>query len=327
MGYDIGNRTDIQFDPTALGPNFSTTPLGGKIDTRTQLKTYTVNTGFSANFRLTSSLASRPSVGVQYGKDVFFQNQANGQRLSFGSKDIDGAAILTASQTTTTTVKLGGYIEQQLTWKDRLFLTGALRADDNSSFGADFNTVVFPKASVSYVISDEPFFPKGSMFSLFRLRGAYGQSGLQPGATDALTFFSPTASAVNGASTSAVTFGGLGLAGLKPEKSRERELGRGRQLLGRPAEHRGDLLPQGNLRRPDRADSGAVTRRLHQPIREPRLGAEHRLGADPQRPDHQYPRSELGCDVRRQHHQEQTDGARRGHSTGRFGNSASYAWL
>jgi len=225
VGYDIGNRADIQFDPTALGPAFGTTPLGNKFDTRTQLKTYTVNTGFSANFRLGSSIASRTSVGVQYGREVFFQNQAAGQRLTFGSKDIDGAAILTASQTTITTVKLGAYVEEQLTFKDRLFLTGALRADDNSSFGADFNTIVFPKASVSYVISDEPSFPKGSLVSLLRLRGAYGQSGLQPGALDALTFLTPTASAVAGASTSAATFGNLGLSGLKPEKSRERELG------------------------------------------------------------------------------------------------------
>jgi len=225
VGYDIGNRTDIQFDPTALGPAFGTTPLGNKFDTRTELKTYTVNTGLTASFRLRPTLSSRTSVGVQYGKEVFFQNQAGGQRLTFGSQDVDGAAILTASQTTTTTVKLGGYVEQQFTFKDRLFVTGALRADDNSSFGADFNTIVFPKASISYVISDEPFFPKGGTISLLRLRGAYGQSGLQPGALDALTFQNPTASAVAGASTSAVTFGNLGLAGLKPEKSRERELG------------------------------------------------------------------------------------------------------
>ena len=225
VGYDIGTRTDIQFDPTALGPAFGTTNLGNKFDTRTQLKTYTVDVGFSANFRLMPSLHSRTSVGTQYYKDVFFQNQAGGQRLTFGSEDVDGAAILSASQTTTTTTKLGAFVEQQFTWKDRLFVTGALRADDNSSFGADFNTIVFPKASISYVMSDEPFFPKSSLVSLLRLRGAYGQSGLQPGALDALTFMNPTASAVNGASTSAASFGNLGLAGLKPEKSRERELG------------------------------------------------------------------------------------------------------
>src|SRR5690606_21238087 len=40
-----------------------------------------------------------------------------------------------------------------------------------------------------------------------------------------------TASAVNGASTSAVQFGGLGLANLKPEKSREVEVGLDAQLF------------------------------------------------------------------------------------------------
>lgn len=224
-GYDIGNRFDTQFDPTALGPAFGTTPLGTKQDTRTALKTYTVDASFTANGRLSGAITSRTSVGAQYYRDVFFQNQATGQRLTFGSRDIDGAAILTASQTTTTTVRVGAYIEQQFNFRDRLFLTGAVRADDGSSFGTDFNTIIYPKATVSYVISDEPFFPKTSLLSLVRLRAAYGQSGLQPGATDALTFLSPTASAVAGASTSAVSFGGLGIAGLKPERSKEFELG------------------------------------------------------------------------------------------------------
>lgn len=225
VGYDIGNRQETQFDPTALGPAFGTTPLGNSADTRTELKTYTVDAGFNANFRLTTDLSSRTSIGSQYYKDVFFQNFAQGQRLTFGSRDIDGAAILIASQATNTIVKLGAFVEQQFNWKDRLFVTGAVRMDDVSSFGADFNAIVYPKASISWVVSDEPFFPESGTISLLRLRGAYGQSGNQPGPVDAITFLSPTASAVNGASTSAVSFGGLGLGGLKPEKSRERELG------------------------------------------------------------------------------------------------------
>jgi TonB-dependent SusC/RagA subfamily outer membrane receptor len=180
VGYDIGNRTDIQFDPTGQGPAFGTTPLGNKFDTRTQIKTYTVNTGLTANVRLMSNLSSRTSVGAQFGKEIFFQNQAGGQRLPFGSKDIDGAAILTASQTTTTTTKLGAFAEEQFTWKDRLFLTGAVRVDDNSSFGADFDAILFPKASLSYLLSDEPGFPFGSWMSLFRIRAGFGAAGLQP---------------------------------------------------------------------------------------------------------------------------------------------------
>ena len=46
--------------------------------------------GFTANFRLRSNLSSRTSVGAQYYKDNFYQNQAQGQRLTFGR----GRAIL-----------------------------------------------------------------------------------------------------------------------------------------------------------------------------------------------------------------------------------------
>ena len=225
LGYDIGNRTDISFDPTALGPAFGTTPLGNKTDSRTQLRTYTVDAGVTGNFRLLSTLASRTTVGGQYYKDIFFQNLAQGQRLTPGSSDVDGAAILVASQTTTPAVKLGLFAEQVFTFRDRLFLTAAGRVDKSSAFGQNFGSIFYPKASVSYLVSDEPFFPKTSFISLLRIRGSYGQTGRSPGAQDALTFLAPTASAVSGASTSAVTIGGLGLAGLKPERSREREAG------------------------------------------------------------------------------------------------------
>lgn len=224
VGYDITNRTDISFDPTQQGPAFGTTPLGAKTDTRVQLRTYTVDLGATASTDLRRNIKSKTSIGVQYFRDVFFSNTANGQRLPFGSSDIDGAAILTASQTTSKTVTLGAYIEQQLNIGEKLFLTGALRADDNSSFGTDFDAIIFPKASVSYLLSEESWFPKGAI-SLFRLRSAWGASGLQPGATDALYFFSPTSAAIGNQAASAVTFGGIGLPNLKPEKSRELEAG------------------------------------------------------------------------------------------------------
>jgi TonB-linked SusC/RagA family outer membrane protein len=225
VGYDVGQRLETSFDPTGLGPAFGTTPLGNKTDTRTELKTYQADGGLTAHNRLTHDLNLRTSVGVHYGQDLFYQNQASGSRLSFGSNDIDGAAILSASQTTTTVITLGAFAEEQFTYKSRYFLTGALRVDDNSSFGQSFKAIVFPEANGSWVISDEPSFPKSSVLSLLRVRAAYGQSGLQPGALDALTYLTPTTSAIQGQSTSAVAFGSLGLSNLKPERSGEFETG------------------------------------------------------------------------------------------------------
>jgi TonB-linked SusC/RagA family outer membrane protein len=225
VGYDVGDRLETSFDPTGLGPAFGTTPLGNKTDTRTELKSYTADAGVTAHNRLTHDVNLRTSAGLHYGQDLFYQNVAQGSRLSFGSNDIDGAAILSASQTTTTTITVGAFAEEELTYKSRYFLTGALRVDDNSSFGQDFKAIVFPEANASWVVSDEPSFPKSSPISLLRVRAAYGQSGLQPGALDALTYLTPTTSAINGASTSAVAFGSLGLANLKPERSGELETG------------------------------------------------------------------------------------------------------
>src|SRR4030095_11018316 len=80
---------------------------------------------------------------------------------------------------------VGYYVQEQVGWNDRLFLTGAVRADDHSSFGADFDLIVYPKLSVSYIASDEPsirrFTEMAGMTSL-QLRAAWGQAGTAPNA-------------------------------------------------------------------------------------------------------------------------------------------------
>jgi hypothetical protein len=50
-------------------------------------------------------------------------------------------------------------VQEQLIWNDRLFVTGAVRADDNSAFGTNFDVVTYPKLSASYVLSEEPSIP------------------------------------------------------------------------------------------------------------------------------------------------------------------------
>ncbi len=52
-------------------------------------------------------------------------------------------------------------MQEQFAWRDRLFLAGAVRVDNNSAFGQDFKWVTYPKASASWVVSDEPFWNWG----------------------------------------------------------------------------------------------------------------------------------------------------------------------
>jgi TonB-linked SusC/RagA family outer membrane protein len=114
---------------------------------------------------------------------------------------------------------VGGYVQEQLVWGDRLYLTGAVRADDNSAFGTNYDLVTYPKLSASYVISEEPAVPLPEEFNTLRLRAAYGASGLQPGAFDAIRTYSLLGTG------GTVTPFSPGNPDLGPERTTEIELG------------------------------------------------------------------------------------------------------
>src|SRR5205807_380748 len=122
-------------------------------------------------------------------------------------------------------VTLGGYVEEQLGIRDRLYFTGAVRADKNSAFGTNFGNIIYPKLSASWVISEEPFFPRMGWLSSLRLRAAWGRAGRAPGTLDAQPFSVPASIAADGSDLPGVIIGGVGNPSLKPERTREIETG------------------------------------------------------------------------------------------------------
>jgi len=81
-------------------------------------------------------------------------------------------------------VNAGLFGQTVLDLKNRYFLTLGARVDGNSAFGKNFGLQMYPKASLSWVASDEAFWPK--TISEMKLRFAWGQSGRAPGAFDAV---------------------------------------------------------------------------------------------------------------------------------------------
>ena len=135
-------------------------------------------------------------------------------------------AVTTGNQNRFETATFGVFGQQQIGWRERLFLTGAIRADASSTFGADERWQLYPKLSGSYVISDEPFWqnsPLGRWFDSFRLRAALGYAGNQPGG--AYDRFSRFQSAVNINRLGLVHAARAGNPDLKPERQREIEAG------------------------------------------------------------------------------------------------------
>lgn len=231
-GLDVNNRFDHQLVPPGVS-TFSTSIFeGSRAAVRNQIRDYTANLTLTANYPLLESLQGTSSVGSQYLRSVFSGTTASGSVLAPGTLSLAGAsARFAVNENNQEVVTVGVYAQQQLAWRERLFLTGSIRADDNSAFGSEFDLAYYPALSASWVVSEEPFFPEADFLSSFRLRAAYGQSGQRPGFRQAETFFSGVSTRIGNADVAAVTVGGTGNAQLKPEQSAEYEFGFDASLL------------------------------------------------------------------------------------------------
>ena len=103
--------------------------------------------------------------------------------------------------------------------------------DNNSAFGATLHRVFYPKASVSYVISEEPYF-KVPGISALRLRAAWGQAGNSPGPFDATPLLRLIGRHHSSGSSSALRYASAGNPDLRPERGSEIEVGFESAFLG-----------------------------------------------------------------------------------------------
>lgn len=230
-GLDFISRVDTELCRRDECPFIGTSRTGFKQHNRTTFFVYTGDASATASYKLTDNVRAKSIAGIQYSKDNNTRNIAGSENLGPGSTTVTAGSILNAAEATTTTVTLGFYASQQFAFKDRLYLTAEVRSDRNSAFGNLYDRVYYPKFAVSYVLSDEAFFPKSSTLSSLRLRGAWGASGRQPGANDALLFFSPLTTNVDNQDTPGLVLSALGNPLLKPERSQELELGFDAALL------------------------------------------------------------------------------------------------
>ena len=186
----------------------------------------------TARLNLMSSLSSSSSVGGQIFRTESHTSVLGGTGFpGAGIETVSGVAVPeTPAQSQVLNTTIGAYAEQKFGWKDRLYLTGALRVDNNSAFGEDFKWVTYPKVDASWVVSDEPFWGWRGVVRSLRLRAAYGESGRQPNVFSALRTFTP----VQGpAGLNAVTPGAIGNPDLKPERGKEMEAGFEAEILDR----------------------------------------------------------------------------------------------
>lgn len=200
--------------------------LGYRGSYRADIITYNLNLAATGSYNLTDVITAQTSVGGQYQRELFERTDAFGRQLLAGTSRLPGTSTqFEVNEQFTDNRTIGAFISQQVGFNDRIFVTGALRGDDNSAFGTDFGLVLYPSLSASWVIAEEPWFPQQDALSSLRLRAAVGSSGLRPTFRDAITFFTPVSAAVATGDVPAFTVGGIGDPGLRPEFTTEFEIG------------------------------------------------------------------------------------------------------
>ncbi len=208
------------WDSQFFSPTFAS---GSKEVTREEVLYSTLEYTGTASLNVSEHLRSNTSGGFQvYQKSIEYV-EAEGQGFpATGVKTIAGAGTFQRGRDDfIENNTVGFFLQEQIGWKDRIFLTVALRADDNSAFGEDFDVVYYPKVSGSWVLNEEPFWNVSWVNSL-RLRAAYGESGQQPDAFAALRTFEARP---HPEGIAAVTPQSVGNPDLGPERGKEIEAG------------------------------------------------------------------------------------------------------
>jgi TonB-dependent starch-binding outer membrane protein SusC len=225
VGVDYVSDYDNAAIPQSLTPQL--TPTGLAEAASNNIFVYTGSASLNGTFKPFESLKSTTTFGGEWVDQSLRQVFGSGTGIVPGTGSLAGAT--TAFQTfeiNQDIVDIGGYLQEQVGWRNVLFATAAGRLDGNSAFGAGKSIALYPAGNISYTVSDERYWPKNAYVSTLRFRIAAGQSGREPvfrqaqGSFAGASYQEPFSGNVSG-----VVPNTYGNASLKPERTSEYETG------------------------------------------------------------------------------------------------------
>ena len=151
------------------------------------LTTATLHFDLQKDFHVKLPIASTTQVGYDYRKNVFKQYNTAGDGLQL-------YPIYNMNQTSTQVVNsdyvrpfvtFGTFVSESLDYGNIAGIKGGFRSDYSSAFGAGSTPQTFYNGNAYFRISQLGFWDKlAAAIPEFKLRGGYGEAGIQPGAFD-----------------------------------------------------------------------------------------------------------------------------------------------
>ncbi|MBX6333464.1 MAG: TonB-dependent receptor plug domain-containing protein, partial [Gemmatimonadaceae bacterium] len=132
----------------------------------------TVNANAGVHLPLGWGFLFNTAVGANYTQTTIGDIMTNASGLAPGQTSIDGASLVVSSERKADETTFGWYVEPSISHK-RFWLSGGVRIDGGNTYGSHVSFAGFPKLNLSWLISDEPWFPFKMFVTTLRLRGAY----------------------------------------------------------------------------------------------------------------------------------------------------------
>jgi len=231
LGLDRQSYDETTFqriDTTGRAPWGNTAATGTITHEIPNIHRWTLDYSGAVTRDVTDRLSSVTSAGVQLNARTYRGYFAIGEGLVADNLNLVGsAAVRNSDEDVSKQTSLGMYVQEQLGWRQRLYVTGAVRIDDNSAFGSAFSLVTYPKASVSWLISEEDFFRNLNLgwADQVKLRMAYGKAGNAPDPFTADRTYSSGQGVSSDAVVNTIGISAYGNPNLRAETGRELEIG------------------------------------------------------------------------------------------------------
>ena len=219
INYGTGNRRTMRNQNTNLSATNTFTGVGFAAIANSELITQQITHTLSADKKISNDLNINAVIGYEYLK---FKNSgssesANGPAGGFGQFGLDYTNYIQYGDKSTYNInsyynpidELQSYFARAVfNYKDKYLLTGTIRADGSTRFGADNKYGYFPSFAAAWNITKEDFF-KVRVINSLKLRAGWGKTGNQEfpsgSAVERIRFGS------NGASAGLVNYKNSGL--------------------------------------------------------------------------------------------------------------------
>ena len=160
LGLDVNAENNWTLYPRETADNagfYGSNGLGAKTVERASRNFLTLD--YSGNLKYSlRSYDFTTSMGLQAYRSELSNITASGTTFPASPiTTVSGTTTRNATEGYSANATVGLFVQQALAWNNRLFLTAALRGDDNSAFGKDYSAAYYPKVSASWVLSEEPF--------------------------------------------------------------------------------------------------------------------------------------------------------------------------